>query len=743
MKHLYLFLAIVVFCFNSCSSPIDYVDPHIGSSGHGHVFVGASIPRGMLQVGPQNIFKGWDWCSGYHYSDSILIGFSHTHLSGTGCKDFGDIILMPFYGEICKDTTDGYIGNIGLYSHEDEIVSPYYYSVKLQNGILAEMTSSCRTALHRYTFPNHQRGRLLLNLFDGNGFNASISQLRVLDQHTITGFRKVKGWASQPRTVYFAMKTDIPIDDIILLDNNCIQDDSDFIETSDAKAIITFAPAYTKANIKVSISSVSTNNAMENLEKEIPHWNFRKVYKNAKKIWNKELSKVLVRTDDKTALKIFYTALYHTMIAPSVYCDVNGEFMGIDGKIHKTSPESINYSTFSCWDTYRALHPWLTIIDRRNTTHMVNSMLSIYDQQGKLPIWPLFGGETNTMPGYGSIAIVSDAVMKNIPGIDAEHALNCAIGTATNINMPGIQSLEEFGYIPADKETKATSAALEYAISDWGIASMAKKCNKFSLYEKYNHRAYSWKNYFDVNIGLIRPKLSNGTWASPYNPIESIHGKKGWFTEGTGWQYSFSVPQDPYGLIEIMGGDNNFCQKLDSLFTVSGDIGENASMDITGLIGQYAHGNEPSHHVAYLYVYAGKPWKTAEIVDYIQNKFYTDYPDGIIGNEDCGQMSAWYILSSLGFYQVNPSCGEYSFGRPLFDKVVLKLDNGKKFTINTKNNTKVNKYIQSIKLNGQPYNMSYIQYKDIIKGGTLEFSMGSKPNYEFGLDPKYRPKNKI
>lgn len=719
-----------------------YVDPYIGAGGHGHVFVGASVPFGAVQIGPQNIFKGWDWCSGYHYSDNLLIGFSHTHLSGTGCTDLGDIQIMPFSGEVRTrrgEQDDLSNSCSAYYRHENEQVSPYFYALTLDNGIHAELTASCRVAFHRYTFPGDGEAHLLINLREGNGFPAVASSLRLIDDHTIVGHRIVKGWAPEHR-VYFALKSDRPIDQLLVYEDDRPAGRNE-LEGEGVKGVVCFREKVGNVALKVAISSVSTDNALENLCREIPHWDFGKVKSAARDAWEKELERVDVTSEDERAKRIFYTAMYHTMIAPTTYCDVNGEFRGHDNKIRRA--EGVNYSTFSCWDTYRALHPWFTIIQSDRVGDMVNSMLSICDQQGKLPIWPLIGGETNQMPGYGSVPIVSDAVVKGIRGIDARRALACAVQTATCREQAGIGYVLDREYIPADQEFEATSKALEYAVADWGIAAMARKLGDKEVERTFAARARYWKHYFDSSINFIRPKFADGSWLTPYNPFQSVHGGTGYFAEGTGWQYTFFVPQDPYGLIEAMGGDDAFRVKIDSLFRVTGDMGPLASADISGLIGQYAHGNEPSHHVIYLYNYAGQPWKTAELVRYVREHFYTDRHDGIVGNEDCGQMSAWHILSSLGFYQVNPSCGVYSFGSPQFEKVVLNMPNGRKFTITTENNSAKNSYIQSVELNGKPYPNSYIAYEDIVRGGSLKFVMGPRPDYDFGAATEHRPDNEI
>lgn len=722
---------------------LKYVDPYIGAGGHGHVFVGASVPFAAMQVGPQNIFKGWDWCSGYHYSDSVVIGFSHTHLSGTGCTDLGDLQVMPFTGVVrTKRGEQNDISNScsSYYNHKNETVAPNYYSLLMDNGVNVELTATERVAMHRYSFPADEQAHVLINMLEGNGNKAIESSLRLVDPYTVEGYRIVQGWSPE-RRVYFSMKSNVPISELLVFNDDTPAGKNE-IKGVGVKGVINFEKSPEELMLKVATSSVSCSNAAENMQKELAHWNFEKIKMQAAEKWNKELARVDLFDTELRAKKIFYTAMYHTMIAPTTYCDVNGEFRGHDNKIYNAD-WGTNYSTFSLWDTYRALHPWFTIIQTDRLGDMVNSMLSIYDQQGKLPIWPLIGGETNQMPGYSGIPVVADAYLKGVKGFDARRALDACVGSATNPKQIGVPFVLEREYIPCDKVFEATSIAMEYAVDDWGIGAMARRLGDTKTADLFDKRSGYYKHYMDSDIRFVRPKDAEGKWLTPYNPFESIHGGIGYFAEGTGWQYSFFVPQDPYGLIDFMGGDKKFITKLDSLFMVTGDMGPHASADISGLIGQYAHGNEPSHHVTYLYPYAGAQWKTAEQVRYIQEHFYTDKTDGIIGNEDCGQMSAWHILSALGFYQVNPACGVYSFGSPLFEKVTLNMPNGKRFTVLSENNSKQNIYIQSVELNGKPYENSYITYNDIVAGGQLKFVMGGKPNYQFGANQKHRPYNEI
>ena len=732
-------LAILTACSgNGQKDYLSYVDPFIGTGEHGHVFLGASVPFGTIQAGPQNIHKGWDWCSGYHYSDSIIIGFSHTHLSGTGCADLGDILLMPYVGEI--RTRRGEQNDISnscssYYKHEKEQCSPDYYALKMENGVKAELTASGHVAMHRYTFPDKEAPRVLLNLQEGNGDRASDTYMRLADKYTVEGYRVSNGW-SPKHQVHFTIRSKTPISELLVFDEDKPAG-SDSIRGKAAKGVLLFEGDPREVELKVAISSVSAANAALNMESEVPHWNFDKVRRQARELWNSELSKVEVSTPDENKKKIFYTALYHAFIAPTVYADVNGEFRGHDDKIYKA--DWVNYSTFSLWDTYRTLNPLFTIIQPERVSDMVNSMLSIYDQQGRLPIWPLVGGETNQMPGYSSIPVITDAYLKGFGGFDAERAFAACKSSAENPAHDGIAYVLSQEYIPCDKVGEATSKAMEYAVGDWGIAAMAKKMGKTDEAELFAKRGRYYTHYVDTTIGFVRPKNADGSWLADYDPFNSVHGGQGYFCEGTGWQYTFFVPQHPEGLIELLGGDARFVQKLDSLFSVEGDMGEFASPDISGLIGQYAHGNEPSHHIIYMYAYAGQQWKTAQKVRYVQNHFYTSKPEGIIGNEDCGQMSAWHILSAFGFYQVNPSNGIFVFGSPQFDSAVIQLPEGKQFTVLAQNNTPENMYIQSVTLNGQPYEKSYIRYDDIMKGGTLEFVMGAQPNKSFGVAPENRP----
>ena len=718
---------------------LQYVDPFIGSGFHGHVFVGASVPFGMVQLGPNNIDKGWDWCSGYHYSDSICIGFSHTHLNGTGCGDMGDVMVMPMTEVNVKrgnqdDISSGYAS---YYRHETEEAHPDYYSVMLDRyDIKAELTATARVGLHRYTFPQGKQAHILVNLKDGVGSIVTNSYIRQIDQYTIEGYRYTRGW-SPMRKVYFVLQADKPIADLSLYDDTVQVAAKSQLKARAVKGVLSFGEQQ-QVMVKVALSPVSCENAMANLKAEMSGFDFEHVRKACAAQWNERLNRITIETDDEAAKRVFYTSNYHTMVAPTLFCDVNGQYRGINDMIY-TAPEGFtNYTTLSLWDTYRTLNPLFTLVNDEMVPDIVNTMISIYHQNDKLPVWALQSGETNCMPGYSAVPIIADAYLKGFEGFDAEEAFAAMKATTVYPQQNAVPYVVERGYIPCDKVHEASSIAMEYAVDDWGVAAMAKKMGKQEDADLYARRAMYYKQYFDSEIKFIRPKMDDGTWRTPYDPANSIH-MVGDFTEGNGWQYTFFAPHDVYGLIELFGGDEEFITKLDAFFVNNDSMGETASADITGLIGQYAHGNEPSHHIAYMYAYAGQQWKVAEKVRFIMDEFYTDKPDGVIGNEDCGQMSAWYVMSSMGFYQENPSDGVFVFGSPRFDKMTVKVRGNNTLIIEAENNSKENIYIQEVYFNGKPYKKSYITYDELIAGGTLKFVMGPKPNKNFGAAKENRP----
>jgi predicted alpha-1,2-mannosidase len=744
-----LILALVIISvwsftkpFNSNKGLIEYVDPFIGSGGHGHVFVGATVPFGGVQVGPTNFNKGWDWSSSYHHTDSIVKGFCHLNVSGTGMSDLGELTIMPATGELKYNAgnQDNHMsGYSSLYRKNTEINTVGYYKVDLERyDINVELTASERVGFHRYTYPNSDNSRVIIDLGEGSADRPTETYLKKIDDTTFEGYRFSSGWARDQRE-YFTLVISKPVKDFILYDGGN-KHDTDELKGEFVKGFLEFE---TKKNeeiyVKMGVSTVSSKNALENLNAEIPHWDFDKVKIEAENKWNQELSKINIKTEDLKRKRVFYTAMYHTMIAPNLYQDVNGEYRGTDKVVYKDTTFT-NYTLFSLWDTYRAAHPLYTITHPERVSDMVNSMLKIFDHQGKLPIWHLRGNETNTMPGYSGIPVVIDASMKGFEGIDLEEVFEAVKESATGDHEPGVKKLMELGYIPGDYMVESVASSMEYAIGDWAIAQLAKKLNKDEDYNYFMKRSKAYKEYFDNETRFMRGKLTDGSWRTPFDPVRAEHRVND-YCEGNAWQYLWLVPQDPEGLIELLGGDEKYTEKLDELFSMSSELGEEASMDITGMIGQYAHGNEPSHHTTYMYAYSGQPYKIADKVRYINNELYTDKPDGLSGNEDCGQMSAWHIFSSLGFYPVNPSNGAYVFGSPLFEEASIVLPENKKFTIIAKENSDQNIYIQSVELNGKDYKYSYITHKDIVKGGELIFNMGPKPNKNFGKEKEFRPQS--
>ncbi|RYY59048.1 MAG: glycoside hydrolase family 92 protein [Chitinophagaceae bacterium] len=711
-----------------------YVDPYIGTGFHGHVFLGASVPFGAVQLGPTNLSEGWDWSSGYHISDSTIIGFQHTHLSGTGIADLGDLSFMPTTGEIkvVKGTVEDLQGGYtSLFSHEDEVVKPGYYKVRLKRyNIGVELAATTRVGMHKYTFPASKAAHIVIDLKEGIGWDESReTYIRQVDEHTIEGYRFSNGWAEAQR-IYFTAVFSKPISAFAVYDDSTLQSGRE-LKGKKVKGVLTFQTKQDEiVYVKVGVSPVSMANALLNIRTEIPKWDFQKVIRDADESWNRQLAKIVIKTDSLSQMKKFYTALYHTMIAPSIFNDVNGDYWGTDKKVHK-NPGFNNVTTFSLWDTYRANNPLFTIIQPDHVNDMINSMLAIYQQQGTLPVWHLMANETNTMPGNSALPVVADAILKGYSGFDRQLAYEALKATAMD-DRRGLKFVKDRGYIPADSIAESVSKGLEYAIDDWCVAQVAKKMGKEDDYTYFTKRGQYYKNYYDRETGFMRGRLSQDKWRTPYSPFISIH-ENGDFSEGNGWEYTFMVPHDVEGMIQLLGGTDRFNTKLDSLFTAEGDMGEAKSPDVSGLIGQYAHGNEPGHSMAYLSDYSGEPWKTAERVRFILDHFYTDKPDGIIGNEDVGEMSAWYVLSALGFFPVNPANGLYVFGSPTINEATLAVGNNKTFRIKVINNSPANKYINSMKLNGVNYTKTYFKHSDIMNGGTLDISMGSKPGSVWGV----------
>ena len=719
-----------------------HVDPFIGSGGHGHVFVGANVPFGALQVGPANFHQGWDWCSGYHYSDDVLAGFTHLHLGGTGISDLGDILVMPYTGELAtspgsrKDPDAGYASR---YSHDQEQARPGFYSVVLlDHDVHVALTATERVGLHRYRYPADKQAHLAIDLqFENGGGRVVESRLRRIDEETVVGYRRSAGWAKDQR-VFFALKSSKPFAAFRILQGDR-EVGGEAAEGRGLRAIGTYDGSPGEVLVRVGISPVSEENALANLEEEAGTTDFDAVAAAAQAAWNEQLGRIRIKADDRTS-RIFYTALYHTMIAPALFNDHNGDYRGADGKVHR-NPGFDNYTIFSLWDTYRAAHPLFTLTQPERVGQFIQTMLAIRDQQGKLPVWHLMGNETDTMVGYHAVPVVVDAYFKGLLNAAPERAYE-AIKNSAMRDERGLDSIKEIGYIPAEKGSESVAMAMEYAIDDWCIAQMAKALGKQDDVTYFSTRAKAYREYFDPTTQFMRGKLSDGTWREPFDPVKSSHRRDD-YCEGNGWQYLWLVPQDPEGLIELLGGDVPFADKLDQLFTVESIKSEDASADISGLIGQYAHGNEPGHHTTYLYAFVGQQWKTARLVRQILTTLYSDQPDGLSGNEDCGQMSAWYVFSAMGMYPVNPAAGIYVFGSPVIDEATIAVHGGKSFTIVTKNNSPENLYIQSVELNGKPYSKSYITHPDIIAGGELTFVMGPQPNKAFGSAPEDRPRSMV
>jgi len=717
-----------------------YVDPFIGTGFHGHVFLGANVPFGAVQLGPVNISEGWDWCSGYHYSDSTIIGFSHTHLSGTGIGDLGDISLMPVVGDVpmARGTAarpdDGYYS---LFSHDDEIAVPGYYAVTLKRyNIRAELTATTRVGFHQYTFPASDNSKIILDLETGIGWDQAVdTYIRRVNDTIVEGFRYSKGWAPDQR-IFFTAVFSRPLKQFVAYDSSA-EKNGQSAAGKRIRGVALFSTAEgEKIRVKVGISPVSIENALQNITSELPGWNFEDVKAKADLAWNAELNKIQVKAKDTSTLRTFYTSLYHTMIAPSVFNDHNGDYRGTDKKVYPAASFT-NLSTFSLWDTYRAAHPLFTLTQPERVNDMISSTLAIYQQQGKLPVWHLMGNETNTMPGYSAVQVVADAYIKGFRGFDTSLAWE-AVKTTAMQDERGLKFVKQFGFIPADSMVESVAMGLEYAIADGAIAQMAKSMGKTQDYEYFSKRAAYYKNYYDPSSTFMRGRIGPDKWRTPFSPFEARHMKDD-FTEGNAWQYTWLVPQDVTGLINTLGGEQRFIAKLDSLFVTQGDMGKEASSDITGLIGQYAHGNEPSHHVVYLYTYVGQPWKTADKVRYILDSLYSDRNDGLSGNEDVGQMSAWYVLSALGFYQVNPAQGLFVFGSPIVDEATLKVGKDKVFHLVVKNNSKQNRYIQKASLNGKDLSGSYLTYAQIMNGGDLIIDMGSTASKTWGVEVGMRP----
>lgn len=749
-------LSILLYVFGiglfSCSEKefpkkyTDNVNVFIGTGGHGHTFPGATLPHGMVQLSPDTRLLGWDGCSGYYHDDESIIGFSHTHLSGTGIGDYGDILFMPIVGEkplVAGSSENPDSGYRSRFSHEQESGRPGYYRVLLQDdSIQVELTTTERAGMHRYTFPKKGNARLIVDMEPTiHGHQHPVTQIRVVNDSTIAGMKYTTGWAKHHYVYFYA--TFSSTFEYKLYSDTVYQPDSMSITTNTAKALLDFQnlPANGCVLAKVGISSVDEEGARRNLEVEMPDWNFERVVQQADVIWNNALGKIDIETADDDARTIFYTALYHTLLQPSLASDVDGRYRTMTHEI-KQDTTYTNYTIFSLWDTFRATHPLYTIVTPEQNQEFIRSLLRKYDEGGILPKWELASNETGTMIGYHAVSVIADAMMKHQCDFDVKKALDACIRSSvydtTGINplmnrqilydkmMPvSIKYKNELGYIPCDKvRGGSVSQGLEFAYNDWLIAQMAKELNRKDIYDKYTDLSKNYRYYFDPETRLMRGRLSDGSWFTPFDPVSVKRPSN--YVEGNAWQWTWFVPQDVEGLMELVGGQKAFAAHLDTLFTTSSELtgDPDAAADVTGMIGQYAHGNEPSHHIPYLYNYAGEPRKTQALVDSILRTLYHNDPDGLSGNEDVGQMSAWYVLSAMGFYSFCPGQTMYEIGRPLFDKVTIHLSDGKDFVIRTENNSKENKFVHSMKMNGKELQTPRFSHFDLMKGGKLVMEMG-------------------
>lgn len=723
-----------------------YVNTFIGTGGHGHTFPGATVPYGMVQLSPDTRTLGWDACGGYHHTDNSIIGFSHTHLSGTGISDLGDILFMPFSGKpqllvgTAEDPDSGYRSR---FSHEEEKAEPGYYAVKLQDyNINAELTATARAGFHKYKYNSTSQSGIIIDLSHTIYPDKKPNhEIRIINNTEIQGFKKSSGWA-EDQSVFFHAKFNKPFR-YTFYENRKKMNASDIAKSKNLQVVLEFdLQKGEEVLAKMGISSVDNAGAKQNLDKEIPNWDFNSIREAAHQLWQKELNKINVNGGTKDEKTIFYTSLYHTSISPNVFSDVDYRYRGMDKKIKNANGKN-SYTVFSLWDTFRAYNPLKTITDPDRENDFINSLIAKYDEGGALPMWELHGNYTGCMIGYHSISVIVDAYKKGIRGFDIEKAYKAMLGSAkynrTGILFPSEDVAtrlmpkaklynEQMGFIPSDLEKQSVSKALEYAYNDWCIAQMAKDLGKTEDYKTFMERSKKYIQYYDAKTGFMRGKNQDGTWREPFDPRFSQHNAND-YTEGNAFQWAWFVPQDVDGLMQLMGGKTSFIANLDRLFSTSSELtGGVVSEDITGMIGQYAHGNEPSHHITHLYNFVGESWKTQSLTDEIMRTLYFNNPNGLAGNEDCGQMSAWYVLNAMGFYSFCPGDPTYSIGRPLFNEVKIQLANNNFFTVIAKNNNSKNKYIQSAKLNGKPINKPFFSHEDILKGGTLEFEMGDSIN---------------
>lgn len=745
-----------VACFSSCTGSqavkdyTAYVNPFVGTGGHGHTFPGPVVPHGMVQPSPDTRIDGWDACSGYYYADSTINGFSHTHVSGTGCADYGDFLLMPTVGEQQYDSQDYSSQTLpyaSAFSHQNETAEPGYYSVFLDRyGVKAELTATSRTAFHRYTFPETDDAGFILDMDYSIQHQTNLDmQVEVVSDTEIRGHKLTEYWAFDQQVSFYA-KFSKPFTSVVVRDT--LADQNGKMQPR-CKVLLKFnTEKDEQVLVKMGISAVDMDGAKKNLEAEIPGWDFDKVRSDARQLWNSYLSKIDVTTANETDKTIFYTAMYHTAVSPNLFTDVDGRYLGMDLKVHQGNVDRPVYTVFSLWDTFRALHPLYSIIDPQLNNNFIRSLLLKSREGGIFPMWDLASNYTGTMIGYHAASLIADAYTKGYADFDLQEAYKACLRAAEydttgikcpDLVLPHLMPMAKYykntiGYIPCDRENESVAKALEYAYDDYCISVLAEATGDYKNSQKYARFAKAYTLYFDPSVRFMRGVDSEGNWRTPFNPKASNHRNDD-YCEGNAWQWTWFVPHDVEGLVELMGGEDAFVGKLDSLFTADSTIeGDLVSADISGLIGQYAHGNEPSHHVIHLYNYANRPWKTQELIDRVLKEQYRNAPDGLSGNEDCGQMSAWYVLNSMGFYQVCPGKPVYSIGRPIFDRVDVSLPDRKVFSVVTKNNSGENKYIESATLDGRPLDEPFLTHQDIAGGGTLEIVMTAKPT-KWGVKP--------
>jgi predicted alpha-1,2-mannosidase len=719
-----------------------FVQPRIGTGGHGHCYPGATVPFGMVQLSPDTFNKGWDWCSGYNYSDDSIMGFSHTHLSGTGIGDMLDVLIMPCTGSVKLEPgprehpESGYRSR---FSHNEEESVPGYYAVFLRDyAIRAELTATSRVGMHRYTFPQNKSSHFILDLDHGYDDGPGVVQwanLKVIGSDTLVGGKSTNRWA-KGREIFFAMKFSRPFDRIeLFVDGKLVSDLSQDLHAKSLKAVIYYATAAKEQIlVKTGISGVDSDGATRNLLTEVPDWNFDGIRKASADLWERELSRIRVTGGTQKQCQIFYTALYHCMVAPTLFDDVDGRYRGMDGDNHKLASGEHNYSTYSLWDTYRAVHPLFTIAFPERVPAFVNCLIRMAGESSfGMPIWPLQAKETQCMTGFHSATVIAEAIAKKFPGIDVQGAYVAMKKEASESELRGLPFYRKYGYIPCDLHKESVSTSLDYAYNDCAVSRVAEAAGAKDDADAFRKRSLAYRNLYDPSTGFMRPKLASGDWAVPFANNEMGHSSE-WrdYTESNPWQATFAVQHDPAGLADLLGGREKFGEKLDAIFSASSALPPDAPSDIAGLVGQYAHGNEPSHHIAYLYTYAGQAHKAQERLWSLMETMYDNQPDGLAGNEDCGQMSAWYVMSAMGFYAVDPISGNYVFGTPLFEKVSVDLGHGKQFILEAERSSPSDKYIESITLNDSSYDKVWFRHEDLTSGCRFVLKMSSKPNPALG-----------